>query len=545
MDLRKSPYRIVFLSVLMIACADDLSAQSTGNTNLLLYALLVVAAILLIGVIMQVADNLLRVEASKHNLQTEGLDLWGGLGVLFAPKLPDPLKDQDVYILKAGYDIKLEGEAAHEIHDTVHVTRYAMQPQNFTDMSPIPKVLLETGNTVKAGQPLFIDKKRPDVQYVAPVSGEILEIRRGAKRAITEVVILADRQLQYLEHHVPDMSQISRESLVEFLLQTGAWMLIRQRPYNLVPDPHVIPVHIFISTFDSAPLAPDANFIMQGKGEDFQMGLDVLGKLTSGKVHLGLDGRGDANPSAIFTEASGVEKHWFRGPHPSGNVGVQIHHVTPMKPGQKVWTLGIQEVAAIGRLFITGQLDGSRIVAITGSPVRKPTYVRTYVGAHVGELNKDNLDGDNLRYISGDVLSGEQKSQDSYLNFHDDQLTVLKEGNEYEMFGWLLPLTERPSVSRTFPNFLFPDSRFIANTNTHGEKRAFVMTGQYEEMLPMKIYPQHLMKAILANDLEKMEGLGIYELSEEDIALCEFACTSKMPLQQILKDGQKVMREQT
>ncbi|HLF63571.1 MAG TPA: Na(+)-translocating NADH-quinone reductase subunit A [Saprospiraceae bacterium] len=529
----------------MIACADDLSAQSTGNTNLLLYALLVVAAILLIGVIMQVADNLLRVEASKHNLQTEGLDLWGGLGVLFAPKLPDPLKDQDVYILKAGYDIKLEGEAAHEIHDTVHVTRYAMQPQNFTDMSPIPKVLLETGNTVKAGQPLFIDKKRPDVQYVAPVSGEILEIRRGAKRAITEVVILADRQLQYLEHHVPDMSQISRESLVEFLLQTGAWTLIRQRPYNLVPDPHVIPVHIFISTFDSAPLAPDANFIMQGKGEDFQMGLDVLGKLTSGKVHLGLDGRGDANPSAIFTEASGVEKHWFRGPHPSGNVGVQIHHVTPMKPGQKVWTLGIQEVAAIGRLFITGQLDGSRIVAITGSPVRKPTYVRTYVGAHIGELNKDNLDGDNLRYISGDVLSGEQKSQDSYLNFHDDQLTVLKEGNEYEMFGWLLPLTERPSVSRTFPNFLFPDSRFIANTNTHGEKRAFVMTGQYEEMLPMKIYPQHLMKAILANDLEKMEGLGIYELSEEDIALCEFACTSKMPLQQILKDGQKVMREQT
>jgi Na+-transporting NADH:ubiquinone oxidoreductase subunit A len=527
-----------------MACASDAAAQSSGNTNLLLYTILVIAAILLIGVVMQVADNLVRVEAQKYHVQSEGLDFLGGISTIFTPHLPAALKDQDVYVLKAGFDIKLEGEASHEVHEA-HVTRFALQPQNFVDMSPIPKVHLEIGDAVKAGEALFFDKKHPDIQFVAPVSGEIIAINRGAKRAITEIVILADKQIQYLEHKAPDLEQLSREDLVQFLQQTGAWAYIEQRPYKVVPDLNVVPVNIFISTFDSAPLAPDSSFVIQGRGEEFQKGLDVLSKLTSGKVHLGLDGRDEATPSAIFAQAQGVEKHWFRGPHPAGNVGVQIHHVSPLKPGQKVWTLGIQEVAAIGGLFLSGKLDSRRIVALTGSPVVKPRYVHTHLGANIGELLKDMTTGDNLRYISGDVLSGEQKSQEGYLNYHDDQVTVMKEGNYYEMLGWLVPLTERPSVSRTFPNFLFPDSRFIANSNTHGEKRAFVMTGEYEKMLPMNIYPQHLMKAILSNDLERMEGLGIYELSEEDVALCEFACTSKMPLQQILREGQKVMREQT
>lgn len=524
--------------------ADDLSAQGTGNTNLLLYSLILIAALLFIGVMVMVSDNLLRLEAMKHKVHTEGLNLWGGFGALFAPRLPAALKGQDVHVLKAGYDIKLEGEAAHSILDGTQVSRFALQPQNFTDMSPIPKVLIEVGNPVKAGQPLFFDKKRPEVLYAAPVSGEVIAVNRGAKRSISEIVILADKQIEYVVHKVPDLEQSSRETLVQFLLESGAWPLIQQRPYNVVPDPKIVPVNVFISTFDSAPLAPDSNFVIQGKGEEFQKGLDVLAKLTSGKVHLGLDGRGDATPSAIFTQATGVEKHWFRGPHPAGNVGVQIHHIAPLKPGEKVWTLGIQEVAALGHLFISGILDAHRIVSITGSPLTKPGYIHTCLGANINELLRDNLSEDNIRFISGDVLSGEQKAPDGYLNYHDDQVTVMKEGNQYEMFGWLLPLTERPSVSRTFPNFMFPNSKFIANTNTHGEKRAFVMTGQYEEMLPMNIYPQHLMKAILSNDFEKMEGLGIYELSPEDIALCEFACTSKMPLQQILKEGQKVMREQ-
>lgn len=541
----KSPYRLVTLLCLMTACVTDVAAQGSGNSGYLLYALLVVAAILLIGVIFQVADSLLRAEAHKHNIHSEGLDFWGSVSGLFAPALPAHLRDEDVYLLKKGHDIKLEGEPKREIGDAVQVTRYALQPPNFTGMSPIPKVLFEPGETVLAGQPLFEEKLSPEIKYVAPVSGEILSVNRGAKRAITEIVILADKKIRHVEHTPPDHKTASREDLVAFLLQAGAWPYIRRRPYNLVPSPGETPRDIFITTFDSAPLAPDHALIVQGRGDEFQTGLDVLARLTPGHVHLGLDGRGEANSPAIFTQAAGVKKHWFRGPHPCGNVGVQIHHVAPLKPGDVVWTLGIQEVLAIGHLFMFGKLDTRRVVALTGSPLTQPQYVRTYTGAHIGELLKDNLTGDDLRYVSGDVLSGEQKSPEGFVNFHDDQITVLNEGNYYEMFGWLLPLSERPSVSRTFPNFLFPDSRFIANTNTHGERRAFVMTGQYEEMLPMDLYPQHLMKAILTNDFERMEGLGIHELSEEDIALCEFACTSKMPLQQILREGQKVMREQS
>jgi Na+-transporting NADH:ubiquinone oxidoreductase subunit A len=544
-DLRKTPIRFTCVIALTIVCAGDLAAQGSGNANLLLFALIILAALLLVGAVMQIADNYLRVEARRHSVQSEGLNLWGPIASIFSPQLPARLKDKQVHLLKAGFDMKLEGAPAHSIGPVAPVTRYAVQPVNFKGLSPIPKMLVEIGESVKAGQPVFVDKTAPDIKYVAPVSGEVLEINRGAKRAITEVVILADKTITHLDHQVPDLGKSSREDLVAFLKESGAWLLLRQRPYNVIAQPETVPVNIFISTFDTAPLAPDANLIVQGKGDEFQAGLDVLQKLTAGDVFLGLDGRGAADPSAIFTQAKGVVKHWFRGPHPSGNVGVQIHHAAPLKTSDKAWTLGVQEVFALGRLWMTGRFDGRRIVALTGGPLKTPQYVQTYIGAHLGELLKNNVYGDNLRFISGDVLSGEQKTTDSYLNFYDDQVTVMKEGNTYELFGWLMPLTERPSVSRTFPNFLFDDVKMNVNTNTHGEKRAFVMTGQYEQMLPMNIYPQHLMKAIMANDIERMEGLGIHELAEEDIALCEFSCTSKMPLQEILRTGQEMMMEQS
>lgn len=545
-DFRRPPTRFVFPVLILLTSAGDTRADGIGGNDLLLYSLIIAAAILLVGAVMQVADNYLRVEARRHNVQTRGLDLWGSMAALFGPKLPDRLKKADrVHLLKPGFDILLEGEAAHTTTGDTQVTRYAVQPTNFKGLAPIPKVVVGIGENVKAGQPLFYDKTAPEIQYVAPVSGEILEINRGAKRAITEIVILADKDIQYLQHEVPSLDNTSREDLVSFLLKTGAWSLIRERPYNIIADPARVPANVFISTFDTAPLAPDANYIVQGKGEDFQMGLDVLKKMTSGKVFLGLDGRGDANPSAIFTNATGVEKHWFRGPHPCGNVGVQIHHAAPMKVSDKVWTLGVQEVISLGRLFVTGKFDCRRIVALTGAVVDRPQYVQTHVGAHIGELLKDNLSGEGLRFISGDVLSGSQKNPEGYVDFYDDQVTVIREGNFYEMFGWLAPTQPRPSASRTYPNFLFPDVKFDVNTNTHGEHRAFVMTGQYERMLPMDIYPQHLLKAIMANDVERMEGLGIHEVVEEDVALCEFACTSKMQVQEILRKGQAMMMDET
>jgi Na+-transporting NADH:ubiquinone oxidoreductase subunit A len=525
--------------------AGDAAAQGSGNKNLLLYVLVILAAVLLIGAIMQVADNLLRVQAHKHEMSTEGLNLWDSIVSLFGPPLPEHLHGKSVHILKAGYDIQMEGKAAPVIGAADHVTRYALQPPNYKGLAPIPKVLVEIGESVKAGQPLMFDKQKPDILYAAPVSGEVIQVNRGAKRAITEIVILADKEIQYVEYDVPDIESASREDLVRFLLGSGAWALIKQRPYDIVADPSVIPANIFISTFDSGPLAPDSNLIVQGKSEEFQKGLDVLNTLTEGTVYLGLDGRKNHVASDVFTEARGVEKHWFRGPHPCGNVGVQIHHIAPMSSAMKVWTLGMQEVITLGRLFRWGRYDTRRIVSLAGSMLKNPRYAETYCGANIGELLKDQISENNLRYISGDVLSGEQKTPDGYLNFYDDQLTVIREGNFFEMFGWLVPMSQRPSVSRSYPNFMFPDLKFDVNTNTHGEKRAFVMTGQYEQLLPMDLYPQHLMKAILANDVERMEGLGIYELSEEDVALCEFACTSKMPLQEILREGQKVMMDQS
>lgn len=445
--------------------------------------------------------------------------------------------------LRKGHNILLKGEAALKVRPAADVRTYALQPGNFPGMSPIPKVEVEEGQTVKAGDPLFFDKTQPEVLYVAPVSGEVISVTRGPKRSITEIVILADKQIQYRELEAFDFQKRSREDLVKFLLANGGWPLIRQRPFNVLAGIEEVPANIFISTFDSAPLAPDLNFVVEGRGEAFQTGINVLGKLTSGKVYLGLDAT--KTPSPVFAEAKNVEKRWFKGKHPIGNVGVQIHHVAPVTPQRKVWTLGVQEVITLGAMFSERRYNAERVVALTGSELQDPQYVRTHLGANLKELLSGNLKESQVRIISGDVLSGEKKSPEQYLNFYDDQVTVVEEGLYLEMFGWLLPGKPRPSISRTFSNFLFPSRRFEADTNTHGEKRAFVVTGQYEEVLPMDIYPQYLFKAILANDFEKMEGLGIYELVEEDVALCEFVCTSKQPLQSILREGLDLVMEQS
>lgn len=502
-------------------------------------------AILILGVVLQVADSLMRIEAKNMGVDQDNTNfsLIPAWSDVFKPKTPDFAQDNHLVNLRQGHDIKLEGGAEKEMLSS-NATTFAVKPTSFVGMSPIPKVEVEVGAEVKAGDILFFDKKRPKVKYVAPVSGEVVAINRGEKRSISEVVILADKdQNSFRSYNVPDLNA-SRETLVDFLLESGVWPMIRQRPYDVVADPLDIPKAIFISTFDSAPNAPDLNFVVAGKEAAFQKGLDVLGKLTEGSVHLGLDARGEEAPSAAFTQATGVEKTYYNGPHPSGNVGIQIHHTNPISANERVWTLGVQEVITIGRLFLEGRFDAERIVALTGAELEKTGYVKTYLGANLENMIKGNLKNDHVRVVSGDVLSGDAVPVNGHLGFYDDQVTVLEEGDEYEMFGWLLPLSPRPTISKTYPNFLFPNYKFTPDTNTHGEKRAFVVTGQYEKVLPMDVYPQQLMKAILVNDYERMEGLGIYELSEEDVALCEFVCTSKQPVQSILRRGLDMMREQ-
>lgn len=441
--------------------------------------------------------------------------------------------------LKKGYDIKLTGGIESKVVENKFTTTVALKPQQYVGISPIPKVEVESGQNVLAGDVIFYDKKKPEVLYTSPVSGEIIEIRRGDKRSITEIVILADKEQKYKQFEVP--SDIAfREELVKFLLDTGAWTMINERPYDVVPDIDTKPQNIFISTFDTAPLAPDNNIFVNGNETAFQKGVDVLAKLTEGNVILGV--KGDDNQSPAFTQAKNCVVKYINGVHPSGNVGVQIHHIAPIKGHNKVWTMNVQQVIALGNLFITGKFVRNQIIAITGNELVKPQYLLTYQGASVKELLEGKILNSNVRFISGDVLSGKQIALDGYLNSDDDQLTVISEGDQYEMFGWLLPLSPRPSISGTFPNGLIPDYKFNANTNTHGEKRAFVVTGQYEEVLPMNIYPQHLFKAILEKDVERMEGLGIHELTEEDVALCEFVCTSKQPLQSLLREGLDYMR---
>lgn len=537
--------KFIFLSLyLMIGSLNTLTAQTSGEgSQFLLNSLFVIAALVLFAIVVQVSDNLMAIEAKRIGADKDGhnFGLIPRFQELFGDKLPSYLKNERVISSNKGFDIALEGQASNEILDA-SILRVAVNPTNFKGISPIPKVVVEVGDTVKAGDPIFYDKSQPDLIFSSPVSGEIVEIKRGEKRAIHEIIILADKTQEFKSFEKPDLKNISREDLVKTLASSGLMTFFLQRPFNALPDLNVIPRDIFVSTFDSAPLAPDLAYALKGQEVAFQAGIDTLTKLTSGKVYLALDGRSETDTSSIFTGVTGAEKYYFRGKHPIGNVGVQIHHIKPVSPSDKVWTINAQDVAILGNFALEGKVKQSRMVAITGADLNKTGYVKVPVGASVSDLLQSENISSAYRIISGDVLSGTQVTLDGFVGFYDDQVTVVGEGNNYELFGWLLPLDMRPSVSKTFPSNLLGGVSSAANTNNRGEKRAFVVTGEYDNLLPMDILPQQLFKAIVVNDIEKMENLGIHELVEEDVALCEFGCTSKQPLQAILRKGLDVVK---
>lgn len=538
------PYFLNMMGLLLLSSPVSAQGADSNSDVYVIAILIIIGALILVSAILTLSQNFISLEAQKAGVDIEEDSSLSSISKLWKSPAPAYTNGAPIVELSKGHDILLKGSPSKEVVQG-NATRYAVIPQDFRGMSPIPKVFPAVGDEIKAGQALFIDKKNDRVKHVAPVSGEVIEIKRGEKRSIAEVIILADKENKFHQFDPPSITESTREDIVEFLLESGGWTLLNQRPHDIMPSPDDVPNNIFISTFDTAPLAPDSSIIIEGKGELFQKGLDVLTRLTSGKVFLGLSANGETAPHDTFVSAEGVEKRWYSGKHPSGNVGVQIHHTAPIKPGNKVWTLGIQEVICLGELMHKGIFNAERIVAVGGANVIAPTHIRTYNGANLGELLKDNVQGDQNRIVDGDVLSGKETSLDAFLSSKSDQISVIEEGDFYEIFGWLLPLAPRPTISKTFPNFLYPNMEFDGNTNTHGERRAFVMSGQYEKVLPMQIYPQHLMKAIMTGDFEQMEGLGIYELSEEDIALCEFVCTSKMPLQSILRDGLEMIREQS
>ncbi len=451
-------------------------------------------------------------------------------------------QNQHFVNLTQGFNISLLGEPNENVKpQTLRGTTYAVKTGDFLSMSPIPKMLVETETHVKAGDALFYDKTNPEVQYVAPVSGEVIEIIRGEKRAILGVTILADREtMEYKPFVAPNLATATREELIGFLLESGAWVAIRQRPYDVVADHKTQAKGIFISTFDTAPLAPNLEIALKGREAAFKAGLEVLAKLAP--VHLGLNANKDEMTAYAQFELANVQKHWFRGQHPAGNVGIQIHHIDPINSGEAIWYLDVQAVMLIGNLFLKGIYDSEKLVAVVGTETT-PRYVYAHQGISFESLGV-NENGGKTRLVSGDPLSGKKASEKDYLGYFDDQVTTLQEGNYYELFGWLLPQKGHPTISRTFPGGFFPDSKYVADTNTNGEHRAFVVSGQYESVLPMDILPQYLFRAIQCNDLEQMEGLGILELSEEDVALCEYVCTSKQSLQILLRTGLDEMRKQ-
>ena len=445
--------------------------------------------------------------------------------------------------IRRGLNIRLQGEADKVRATAPNSDTYAIQPPDFHGL--VPKMLVKEGAAVKAGTPLFHDKYNDKIVYTSPVSGEVAEVVRGAKRRIMEVRILADKEIQYESFQQADPSTLSREEIIDNLLKSGLWPLLRQRPFDCVANPEETPKAIFISAFDSHPLAPDNDFIVHGHGEEFQAGIDAVVKLTDGKVHLNV--RGDVSQSKVFTNSKGVQINKVSGPHPAGNVGVQIHHIDPINKGDLVWYLYPQDVLAIGRLFQTGKLDLSKVVALTGSEVKNPKYFKVISGACIKDIVQNDVEEGDLRYISGNPLTGTEVTTDGYLGFYDSQVTVVPEGNEPQFVltkGWLGLGFDKFSNSRAFPTWLMPGKKYRLNTNMNGEERAFVVTGQYEKVFPFDIYPVQLVKSIIVNDIDGMENLGIYEVGSEDFALCEYVCTSKINVQKIVREGLDVVKEE-
>jgi Na+-transporting NADH:ubiquinone oxidoreductase subunit A len=341
---------------------------------------------------------------------------------------------------------------------------------------------------------------------------------------------------------VGDLKSLTKENVIEKMLKSGTWPLIRQRPYSVIADPADEPKAIIISAFDSSPLAPDMSYLIDGLGNEFQAGIDAMNKLTSGKIHLNL--REGNMAATIFSSATGVQLNYFKGPHPAGNVGVQIYHLDPINKGDIVWYLDPQAVVTIGKLFLEGKYDASRRIALVGSEVDKPQYFKVISGCNIFPLVKDSRLSTNIRYISGNVFTGQPIEKDGYLGFYDRQLTLIPEGNYHEFLGWAMPRLNKFSFSKSFFSWLTPNKKYSLDTNINGGHRAFVFTGEYEKVFPMNIYPMQLLKAIMVKDIDLMENLGIYEVDEEDFALCEFIDSSKTEMQAIVREGLDYLRKE-
>ena len=429
------------------------------------------------------------------------------------------------------------GEAEKTIENAIISNFYAVRPDDFHSI--IPKLVAKEGAKIKAGETLFYNKDNEAMKFVSPVSGEVTEVQRGPRRRIESIKITADKEQSYLDHGKFDIAA-DGETIKAHLLASGCWAFIKQRPYDVVAKPSLTPKGIFISGYASAPLAADLDFTLKGKEAELQAAVTALSKLTSGSVHISV-GKASTSPLAELHDAT---IHKVSGPHPSGNVGTLINKIDPINKGETVWTVNAQDLVIIGELLLTGKFNAERIVALAGSSVKKPRYFRTKLGSEVSTMIYDNgvEQGSNDRIISGNVLSGKEVKPDGYLDYYSNVITIIPEGDDYEFFGWNKPVFDKISPSRALTfSWLTPNKKYDLNTNTNGEHRAFVVTGSYEEVFPLDIYPLQILKACMYQDLDEMENLGMYEVAPEDFALTEFICVSKQPHQKIIREGLDLM----
>lgn len=442
--------------------------------------------------------------------------------------------------IKKGLNINLVGEAEKTTSKAVSSNVYAIKLDDFHGITP--KMLVKQGAEVKAGEALFYNKNIESMLFVSPVSGELVEIERGARRRILTLKILADKEQQVLEHSKLDIDAATSQDIKAHLLKGGCWPFIKQRPYDVIANPDTNPKSIFISGYVTAPLAADLDYVLQGKESELQAAISALAKLTAGKVHVSIGKTGNSPLAGI----QGIELHKVSGPHPAGLVGTQINKIDPVNKGESVWTVTPQDLVIIGEYLLTGVFNAERTIALVGSSVKKPKYYTTKIGTEISTfLYGSGVHSENIRVINGDVLTGAKSSPDGYLGYYNNTVSAIPEGDDYEFFGWNKPIFNKISTTRALTfSWLQPKKKYDLTTNTNGEHRAFVLTGQYEQVFPLDIYPMQLLKACMVKDLDEMEQLGLYEVAPEDFSLTEFICVSKQPHQQIIREGLDLLQQE-
>ena len=436
-----------------------------------------------------------------------------------------------------GLNINLKGAPVAELTQVNAGKLYALMPADFTRV--VPKVVVKPEDCVKAGDPLFVDKSIPELQFVSPVSGKVVAVNRGERRRVLSVVVESDGKFESVEHKAKDVLSLSADDVKADLLKAGLFAFMRQRPYDVIANPADAPRAIYVSAFDTKPLAVDFEFALKGNEEDFQTGLDALSRIAP--VHLGICA---CQKSTALLVAKNVTTTVFKGPHPAGDVGVQINKTAPVNKGEIVWTIGAEEVIFIGRLFNKGKVDFTRTIAVVGSEVKNPSYSKVVLGASLSALLEGRVDSENeVRVINGNVLTGKKTAADSFLGAFSTEVTVIPEvlGGD-EMLGWIAPRFSMFSTSHSYLSWLMPGRKYAIDARIKGGERHMIMSHEYDKVFPMNIYPEYLIKAIITGNIDKMEQLGIYEVAPEDFALCEFVDSSKLELQRIVREGLDKLR---